>query len=93
MPKQALKAARGELRRGSRELAFDARRNAGNARASFRVLVLSALVAALISSPRYDSPRTHAKPICGSSDCFPLSTSPPPGSTATTDCVPSAATT
>lgn len=48
MPKQALKAARGELRRGSRELAFDARRNAGNARASFRVLVLSALVAALM---------------------------------------------
>ena len=48
MPKQALKAARGELRRESRELAFDARRNAGNARASFRVLVLSALVAALM---------------------------------------------
>ena len=48
MPKQALKAARGELRRRSRELAFDARRNAGNARASFRVLVLSALVAALM---------------------------------------------
>lgn len=48
MPKQALKAARGELRRGSRELAFDARRSAGNARASFRVLVLSALVAALM---------------------------------------------
>ncbi|MBS6556150.1 chloride channel protein [Collinsella stercoris] len=48
MPKQALKAARGELRRGSRELAFDVRRNAGNARASFRVLVLSALVAALM---------------------------------------------
>lgn len=48
MPKQALKAARGELRRGSHELAFDARRNAGNARASFRVLVLSALVAALM---------------------------------------------
>lgn len=50
MPKQAFEAARGELRRGSREFAIDAKRTAGNARASMRVLALSALVAAIMGA-------------------------------------------
>lgn len=48
MPQQAIKTARRELRRGSRELAIDARRNAGNICASARVFALSVLVAALM---------------------------------------------
>lgn len=48
MPREALETAREELRRGARELGFDARRNAGNICASARVFALSVLVAALM---------------------------------------------
>lgn len=50
MSKQALESAREELRRGSRELAIDARRAMGNARASLRVFLLSVLVAVLMGA-------------------------------------------
>ena len=47
MPKQVIESARKGLRRGSRELAIDARRDMGNARASLRVFALSVVIAAL----------------------------------------------
>lgn len=50
MPKQVIESARKGLRRGSRELAIDARRDMGNARASLRVFALSAVIAALMGA-------------------------------------------
>lgn len=48
MPRQVFEAARKGLRRGTRELSFDARRDASNACASARVFMLSILVACLM---------------------------------------------
>lgn len=50
MPKQVIESAREGLRRGSRELAIDARRDMGNARASLRVFALSVVIAALMGA-------------------------------------------
>ena len=50
MPKQVIESARKGLRRGSRELAIDARRDMGNARASLRVFALSVVIAALMGA-------------------------------------------
>lgn len=50
MPKQMIESAREGLRRGSRELAIDARRDMGNARASLRVFALSVVIAALMGA-------------------------------------------
>lgn len=50
MPKQMIESARKGLRRGSRELAIDARRDMGNARASLRVFALSVVIAALMGA-------------------------------------------
>lgn len=50
MHKQVIESARKGLRRGSRELAIDARRDMGNARASLRVFALSVVIAALMGA-------------------------------------------
>lgn len=50
MPKQVIESAREGLRRESRELAIDARRDMGNARASLRVFALSVVIAALMGA-------------------------------------------
>lgn len=50
MHKQVIESARKGLRRESRELAIDARRDMGNARASLRVFALSAVIAALMGA-------------------------------------------
>lgn len=50
MSHPVMETARGELRRGSRELALDARRNMGNMRASSRVLALSIAIASLMGA-------------------------------------------
>lgn len=50
MPKQVIESARKGLRRGSRELAIDARRDMGNARASLRVFALSVVIAVLMGA-------------------------------------------
>ena len=50
MPRQVIESARKGLRRGSRELAIDARRDMGNARASLRVFALSVVIAALMGA-------------------------------------------
>ncbi|MFR3311386.1 chloride channel protein [Collinsella stercoris] len=50
MPKQVIESARKGLRRGSWELAIDARRDMGNARASLRVFALSVVIAALMGA-------------------------------------------
>lgn len=50
MHKQVIESARKGLRRESRELAIDARRDMGNARASLRVFALSVVIAALMGA-------------------------------------------
>ena len=50
MHKQVIESARKGLRRESRELAIDARRDIGNARASLRVFALSVVIAALMGA-------------------------------------------
>lgn len=50
MPKQVIESAREGLRRESRELAIDARRDMGNARASLRVFALSVVIAVLMGA-------------------------------------------
>ena len=50
MHKQVIESARKGLRRESRELAIDARRDMGNARASLRVFALSVVIAALMGT-------------------------------------------
>lgn len=50
MHKQVIESARKGLRRESRELAIDARRDMGNARASLRVFALSVVIAALVGA-------------------------------------------
>ena len=50
MPRQVIESARKGLRRESRELAIDARRDMGNARASLRVFALSVVIAALMGA-------------------------------------------
>ncbi|WP_276675295.1 chloride channel protein [Collinsella stercoris] len=50
MHKQVIESARKGLRRESQELAIDARRDMGNARASLRVFALSVVIAALMGA-------------------------------------------